>query len=108
MFYGLYCFSFQQAEKYRLIFLQESGDQSPKRPHRPATQAKNRGGNQIQNRVFPKHDGMGNGILHDVHPDVIQSKMETKKDKVMTHCTLFCHVRICLWEFCKMIVIVSC
>jgi hypothetical protein len=26
----------------------------------------------------------------------------------MTHCTLFCHVRICLWEFCKMIVIVSC
>jgi hypothetical protein len=108
MFYVLYCFSFQQAEKYRLIFLQESGDQSPTRPHRPATQAKNRGGNQIQNRVFPKHDGMGNGILHDVHPDVIQSKMETKKDKVMTHCTLFCHVRICLWEFCKMIVIVSC
>ncbi|KAI5564675.1 hypothetical protein BDE02_14G074500 [Populus trichocarpa] len=61
--------------------IKESGDQSPKRPHRPATQAKNRGGNQIQNRVFPKHDGMGNGILHDVHPDVIQSKMETKKDK---------------------------
>ncbi|KAL9348254.1 hypothetical protein Peur_059620 [Populus x canadensis] len=61
--------------------IKESGDQSPKRPHRPATQAKNRGGNQIQNGVFPKHDGMGNGILHDVHPDVIQSKMETKKDK---------------------------
>ncbi|XP_061962371.1 golgin candidate 4-like [Populus nigra] len=61
--------------------IKESGDQSPKQPHRPVTQAKNRGGNQIQNGVFPKHDGMGNGILHDVHPDVIQSKMETKKDK---------------------------
>ncbi|KAJ6972423.1 golgin candidate 4-like isoform X1 [Populus alba x Populus x berolinensis] len=59
----------------------ESGDQSPKRPHRSATQAKSRGGNQIQNGVFPKHDGMGNGILHDVYPDVIQSEMETKKDK---------------------------
>nr|XP_034904898.1 golgin candidate 4-like isoform X2 [Populus alba] len=65
----------------RLIFSQESGDQSPKRPHRSATQAKSRGGNQIQNGVFPKHDGMGNGILHDVYPDVIQSEMETKKDK---------------------------
>nr|XP_034904899.1 golgin candidate 4-like isoform X3 [Populus alba] len=64
-----------------LIFSQESGDQSPKRPHRSATQAKSRGGNQIQNGVFPKHDGMGNGILHDVYPDVIQSEMETKKDK---------------------------
>ncbi|XP_011037189.1 PREDICTED: golgin candidate 4 isoform X2 [Populus euphratica] len=64
-----------------LIFLQESGDQSPKRPHRHATQAKNHGENQIQNGVFPNHDGMGNGILHDVQPDVIQSQMETKKDK---------------------------
>lgn len=62
--------------------IKESGDQSPKRSHRSATQAKNRGGNQIQNGVFPKHDGMGNGILHDVHPYVIQSKMETKKDKI--------------------------
>lgn len=62
--------------------IKESGDQSPKRPHRPVTQAKNRGGNQIQNGVFPKHDGMGNGILHDVHPDVTRSKMETKKDKI--------------------------
>nr|TKS14478.1 hypothetical protein D5086_0000045520 [Populus alba] len=61
--------------------IKESGDQSPKRPHRSATQAKSRGGNQIQNGVFPKHDGMGNGILHDVYPDVIQSEMETKKDK---------------------------
>ncbi|KAG6748163.1 hypothetical protein POTOM_048064 [Populus tomentosa] len=61
--------------------IKESGDQSPKRPPRLATQAKNRGANQIQNGVFPKHDGMGNGMLHDVHPDVIQSKMETKKDK---------------------------
>ncbi|KAL9396971.1 hypothetical protein Peur_011224 [Populus x canadensis] len=58
-----------------------SGDQSPKRPHKSANQAKNRGGNQIQNGLFPKYDGTGNGILHDVQPDVIQSKMEAKKDK---------------------------
>ncbi|KAI5598756.1 hypothetical protein BDE02_02G152800 [Populus trichocarpa] len=58
-----------------------SGDQSPKRPHKSANQAKNRGGNQIQNGLFPKYDGTGNGILHDVQPDVIQSKMEDKKDK---------------------------
>uniref|UniRef100_A0A6M2ELY7 GRIP domain-containing protein n=1 Tax=Populus davidiana TaxID=266767 RepID=A0A6M2ELY7_9ROSI len=58
-----------------------SGDQSPKRPHKYANQAKNRGGNQIQNGLFPKYDGTGNGILHDVQPDVIQSKMEAKKDK---------------------------
>ncbi|KAB5527147.1 hypothetical protein DKX38_020994 [Salix brachista] len=57
--------------------IKESGEQSPKRPHKPATQAKIRGGNQIQNGVFPKHDGMGNGISNDV----IQSKLETKKDK---------------------------
>ncbi|KAJ6723020.1 MYOSIN HEAVY CHAIN - RELATED [Salix koriyanagi] len=61
--------------------IKQSGEQSPKRPHKPATQAKIRGGNQIQNGVFPKHDGMGNGILNDVQPDVIQSKLETKKDK---------------------------
>ncbi|XP_011023259.1 PREDICTED: golgin candidate 4-like [Populus euphratica] len=58
-----------------------SGDQSPKRPHKSANQAKNRGGNQIQNGLFPKYDGTGNGILHDVQTDVIQSKMEAKKDK---------------------------
>ncbi|XP_061969525.1 golgin candidate 4-like isoform X1 [Populus nigra] len=58
-----------------------SGDQSPKRPHKSANQAKNRGCNQIQNGLFPKYDGTGNGILHDVQPDVIQSKMEAKKDK---------------------------
>nr|TKS06236.1 golgin candidate 4-like [Populus alba] len=61
--------------------LKGSGDQSPKRPHKSANQAKNRGGNQIQNGLFPKYDGTGNGILHDVQPDVIQSKMEAKKDK---------------------------
>ncbi|KAJ6400655.1 hypothetical protein OIU84_016151 [Salix udensis] len=61
--------------------IKQSGEQSPKRPHKPATQAKIRGGNQTQNGVFPKHDGMGNGILNDVQPDVIQSKLETKKDK---------------------------
>lgn len=71
-----------------MIFLQQSGEQSPKRPHKPATQAKIRGGNQIQNGVFPKHDGMGNGIINDVQPDVIQSKLETKKDKVITHRTM--------------------
>ncbi|KAJ6940445.1 hypothetical protein NC651_006550 [Populus alba x Populus x berolinensis] len=58
-----------------------SGDQSPKRPNKSANQAKNRGGNQIQNGLFPKYDGTGNGMLHDVQPDVIQSKMEAKKDK---------------------------
>lgn len=58
-----------------------SGDQSPKRPQ-SANQAKSRGGNQIQNGLFPKYDGTGNGILHDIQPDVIQRKMEAKKDKI--------------------------
>uniref|UniRef100_A0A6N2NDA7 Uncharacterized protein n=1 Tax=Salix viminalis TaxID=40686 RepID=A0A6N2NDA7_SALVM len=57
-----------------------SGDQSPKRPQ-SANQAKSRGGNQIQNGLIPKYDGTGNGILHDIQPDVIRKKMEAKKDK---------------------------
>ncbi|XP_061969527.1 golgin candidate 4-like isoform X3 [Populus nigra] len=70
-------------QQRRLLMCRELsiGDQSPKRPHKSANQAKNRGCNQIQNGLFPKYDGTGNGILHDVQPDVIQSKMEAKKDK---------------------------
>ncbi|KAF9687869.1 hypothetical protein SADUNF_Sadunf02G0138000 [Salix dunnii] len=58
-----------------------SGDRSPKRPQ-SANQAKSRGGNQIQNGPFPKYDGTGNGILHHIQSDVIQRKMEAKKDKI--------------------------
>uniref|UniRef100_A0A2P2JXR4 Structural maintenance of chromosome 1 protein n=1 Tax=Rhizophora mucronata TaxID=61149 RepID=A0A2P2JXR4_RHIMU len=46
-------------------------DQSPKRqPKSSATQVKNRyGGNQTQNGVFSKQDGIGNGVAHTFQLD---------------------------------------
>lgn len=46
----------------------------------------------MQNGVFSKQDGIGNGITHDVQPDVTQSNMEITnlnsqmKEKVMAMC----------------------
>ncbi|KAG8651007.1 golgin candidate 4 isoform X2 [Manihot esculenta] len=59
--------------------LKGSGDQSPKRLHKSATQVKNRYmGNQTQNGLLSKQDGVGNGITHTDEVNAIYSKTEPK------------------------------
>ncbi|KAF5464372.1 hypothetical protein F2P56_014451 [Juglans regia] len=63
-----------------------SADQSPNRQHRITTQAKSRyAGNQIDNGVVSKQDGIsnGNGITHAVQSVVTQSKMEAKHSNLL-------------------------
>lgn len=78
-----------------LKFVQGSGDQSPKRLHKSTTQVKNRYmGNQTQNGLLSKQDGVGNGITHTDEVNAIYSKTEPKssisqgKEKVMACCVL--------------------
>ncbi|XP_050237693.1 golgin candidate 4 [Mercurialis annua] len=57
--------------------LKGTGDQSPNRQHKSAAQAKSRSvGNHIQNGLFSKHDGVGNGIMHVDQADTIHRGKE--------------------------------
>ncbi|KAK3194704.1 hypothetical protein Dsin_026014 [Dipteronia sinensis] len=62
--------------------LKGSGDLSPNRQHKVTAQAKNRhAGNQMQNGLFSKQDGFGNGVAHTVQPDVnLQGKEKELAD----------------------------
>ncbi|XP_021641895.2 golgin candidate 4 isoform X3 [Hevea brasiliensis] len=56
-----------------------SGDQSPKRLHKSTSQVKNHYvGNQTENGVFSKQDGVGNGITHTDEVNAIYSNTELK------------------------------
>ncbi|XP_015584426.1 golgin candidate 4 isoform X2 [Ricinus communis] len=52
-------------------------DQSPNQQHKSATQAKSRNvGNQMQNGVFSKQEGVGNGIIRSDQADAIHQGKE--------------------------------
>lgn len=59
--------------------MQGTTDQSPNRQHRLSTSVKNRStGNQIQNGIPSKQDGLSNGTRNGNQPDIAQNKMDAK------------------------------
>lgn len=68
-----------------------SGEQSPSRQNKHGTSARNRSsGNQWQNGVVSKQDGISNGFLHTNQADSDSKYSDSRREKVMH--ILFCIV----------------